>query len=251
VRSLKAAVPMKRTSIDLITNNPGEQLWTKRQILTQEQLSDPAGDLCQAHDLTADQVSFEGDRPESDIRLRSDIACSVSTLTDIQHIDCWVTDRDVENKRATVKCTITLPDGRTRAVESSAEVGEAASRREGDQYDFDSPSMLRDRVRPRLGIRSVGVNLFKAHKKFKETGEVAAGHTRFDPRKPIYDEIHALAASAALIVDGDKSAYRHFLSETFEGVVSAKDLNDSDLRKLQVMLRAMVNANRYQEKKAA
>jgi hypothetical protein len=220
----------------------------KRQILTPEQLSIQQ-DLCSTHDLTADQVSFEGEDPNPIFDYEA-ISLLSLRLTDIQHIDCWVTDRDVENKRATVKCTITLPDGRTRAVESSAEFGEPLP----DGKEINTMGLAEHVARSRasrLGIRSVGVNLFKAHKKFKETGEVAAGHTRFDPRKPIYDEIHVLAASAALIVDGDKSAYRHFLSETFEGVVSAKDLSDSDLRKLQVMLRAMVNANRYQQKKAA
>jgi hypothetical protein len=219
----------------------------ERKILTPEQLAIQQ-EICQTHEITADQISFEGTDPTP--ILNYEAICLLSlTLTDIQDIDCFVTDRD-EYKRVTVKCKVTLPDGRTRAVESSAEVGEALP----DGKTIDTLSLAEHVARSRaarLGIRSVGVNLFKAHKKFRETGEVAVAHTHWDPRKPIYDEIHAAATDLALIVNGDKSAYRQFIAESFGGTESAKDLSSDDLRKLQVMFRALRNANRFGEKKAA
>ena len=68
---------------------------------------------------------------------------------------------------------------------------------------------------------------------------VAAGHTRHDPRKPVYEEIHVLAGNLGLITAGDKENYRAFLSESYEGRTSAKDLDDAELQRLLISLRAM------------
>jgi hypothetical protein len=220
----------------------------ERKILTPEQLAIQQ-EICQTHDLDADQISFEGTDPAPIFNYEAICLLSLK-LTDIQDIDCFVTERDATDKRVTVKCRITLPDARTRGVEASAELSEPLP----DGKTIDTMSLAEAVARSRaarLGIRSVGVNLFKAHKKFRETGEIAVAHTHWDPRKPIYDEIHAAATDLALIVNGDKSAYRQFIAESFGGIESAKELSSDDLRKLQVMFRALRNASRFGEKKAA
>jgi hypothetical protein len=222
-------------------------MMTERNLLTAEQLKIQQ-ELCETYDeLTPENISFDKDDPTPMFDYEAISLLSVK-LTDIQDIDCQVIQRD--DTRVTVKCRVTLPDGRTRGVEHSGQLGEILPG--GKTVDTMSLAEAVARSRAaRLGIRSVGVNLFKAHKKFKETGEIAAGHLRFDPRKPIYDEIHAAATDLALIVNGDKSAYRQFIAESFGGAESAKDLSGEDLRKLQVMFRALVNANRFAQKKAA
>jgi hypothetical protein len=129
------------------------------------------------------------------------------------------------DKRVTVKCTITLPDGRTRAVEVFSRARRAASRRENDRIRCRSPSMLRGRVH-RVSGSAASASISSRHIRNSGRRERSPSLTRaWDPRKPIYDEIHAAATDLALIVNGDKSAYRQFIAETFEGVVSAKDLS--------------------------
>jgi hypothetical protein len=220
----------------------------ERNLLTHEQLKIQQ-EICETHDLTPENVSFEGNDPTPIFDYEAISLLSLK-LTDIQHMACTTTERDPVDKRATVSTTITLPDGRTRTVEASAEWGELLP---GGKVIDTMPlaeAVARSRS-ARLGVRSVGVNLFKAHKKFKETGEVATAHTHWDPRKPIYDEIHAAAEDLGLIVNNDKSAYRIFIAESFGGKESAKDLDQDELRKLQVMFRALINANRFAQKKAA
>jgi hypothetical protein len=105
----------------------------ERKILTPEQLAIQQ-EICQTHDLDADQISFEGTDPAPIFNYEAICLLSLK-LTDIQDIDCFVTERDPTEKRVTVKCRITLPDARTRGVEASAELSEPLPDGENDRHD--------------------------------------------------------------------------------------------------------------------
>lgn len=195
-------------------------------------------ELCGLHNLDESQISFDG--TELTPIFDYEAVCALSLrLTDIHSIDCWISDHGTaDSEMVTAKCKVTIPDGRSRTCEANAQLLE----RLGDGNLIETHQMAEAIARARavrLGIRSVGVNLWNAHRKFAETGEIAEGHTRHDPRLPAYNEIHVLAEKCDLIVDADRRGYEVFISEMFPGKSSAKDLDDLQLRQLLVSLRAV------------
>jgi hypothetical protein len=160
--------------------------------------------------------------------------------------------RDHEGGFASASCTVQLPDGRSRRVEASAEIGETFAN--GDKIEtMQTAEAVAQSRASRLGIRAVGINLYHAHQKYMQTGEVASGHVRHDPRAALYAEIHMLAENLELITNGDKTEYRNFLWETFAGKTSSVDLDDIEIQRLLTTLRAMnrVRISRINAKKAA
>jgi hypothetical protein len=204
--------------------------------LTHEQ-HEITAELTGMHGLDPSQISFEGNdlTPIFDF----EAVCLLSLkLTDIREIVCEITSRDFDSQIVTARCSVRLPDGRTRVCEDSARMHEPI----GDGSTIDSLRMADNVAQARAvrrGIRSVGINLWHAHKKFKDSGRVAMGHTRHDPRKPLYEEIHVLAVNLGLIVAGDKEGYKSFLAETYDGRTSARDLDDAELQRFLISLRAM------------
>lgn len=197
-----------------------------------------AKEICDLHGLDETQISFEG--TELTPFFDYEGVCSLSLkLTDIHSIDCWISEYgDDDNEMVTAKCKVTVPDGRSRTCEANACLLEKLP--DGGVIETFQIAQAVARARAvRLGIRSVGVNLYNAHRKFVGTGEIALGHTRHDPRLPVYSEIHVLGAKLDLIVDADKTAYRIFIDAMFPGKTSARDLNDIELHQLLVALRAM------------
>jgi hypothetical protein len=211
-------------------------------------------ELCDVHGLQADQISFDGS--ELNPIFDYEAVCALSLkLTDIADIKSRMLEPTTEPfgsgqvRISNAECTVTLPDGRTRTCVDSAQLGETVAGR-----IYDTPRKadgLAQNRSVRRGIRSVGVDLYEAHRKFMDTGELAAGHTDHDPRLPNYREIHVLGTELGLIVDGDKTGYRRMMGEMFDGVTSSKELNDIQLRQFLVGLRAMAGAKRYNENQAA
>lgn len=195
-------------------------------------------EICDLHGLDESQISFEGTEVVPFFDYEGVCALTLK-LTDIQNIDCWISDRgNAEDETITAKCTVTLPDGRSRSCEGHAQLLEKLGDG-GIVENWSQAEALAQSRAVRRGIRSVGVNLYNAHRKFAENGEIVVSHTNYDPRLPIYSEIHVLAAKCDLIVDADRRAYEVFLAEMFNGTTSAKDLDDLQLRQLLVNLRAL------------
>jgi hypothetical protein len=204
--------------------------------LTHEQ-HEIVSELSQMHGLDPTQISFEGEdlTPIFDF----EAVCLLSLkLTDIREIACEITNRDFDSQIVTARCSVRLPDGRTRVCEDSARMHETI----GDGGTIDSLRMADNVAQARAvrrGIRSVGINLWHAHKKFKESGQASSGHLRYDPRRPVYEEVHVLAGNLGLIEGGDKEAYKAFLAESYDGRTSARDLDDAELQRFLISLRAM------------
>lgn len=209
--------------------------------LTHEQ-HEILAEISHMHGLDPSQISFEGEdlTPIFDF----EAVCLLSLkLTDIREIACEITNRDFDSQIVTARCSVRLPDGRTRVCEDSARLHEVI----GDGGTIDSLRMADNVAQARAvrrGIRSVGINLWHAHKKFKESGQVAAGHTRHDPRRPLYEEIHVLAGNLGLIDGADKENYKSFLAESYDGRTSARDLDDAELQRFLISLRAMNRVKR-------
>lgn len=194
-------------------------------------------EIAEMHGLDPGQISFEGDDPTPIFDFEAVCLLSLK-LTDIQDVTCEISERDFDSQIVTARCSVRLPDGRTRVCEDSARLHEPF----GDGGTIDSLRMADNVAQARAvrrGIRSVGINLWHAHKKFRDSGLVAEGHTRHDPRKPQYEEVHVLAGNLGLIEPGSKERYKAFLAESYDGRTSAKDLDDAELQRLLISLRAM------------
>lgn len=200
-----------------------------------------------AHGLSPEQISFDaGDlNPSFDHNAISVLSLK---LTDIQDIS--PTEVLDDGKTVTVFGKTTLPDGRTRGSIGSCAVGETLAN--GQTVDSTQQALGVATSRCfRQGIRNVGVNLHAAHKRFMQTGEIAAGHTANDPRTPAYAQIHILATELDLIIDGDKTRYRQYIAENFDGRTSARDLTDFELQRMLTSFRSLRRLTGGQIRKAA
>lgn len=208
-------------------------------------------EICEVHELDATQIGFEDDSATTPI-FDYEAVCALSLrLTDIRDIDCSISDHgDADNELITAKCTVTVPDGRTRSCEGSAQLLERL--KDGNIIEtYQQAAAIAQARAVRRGIRSVGVNLWNAHRKFMQTGEIAAGHTRHDPRAPVYAEIHILATELDLIVDGNKEKYKAYIAENYDGRTSARDLTDMDLHRLLISFRSLTRLRRNENRRAA
>ncbi len=212
----------------------------KKQQYTNAQLT-LVQELCLMYGLMPDQISFEGNdiTPIFDYEA---VGCLSLKLTDIHTIACEISGRD-DDGTSTAKCTVTLPDGRSRIAEESAAIGEKLGNGVVIETAREADGIAQNRA-VRRGIRSVGVNLYKSHLQFKEKGEITSGTMKADPRQPIYAEIHIRAAELDLIVDGDKSKYEEHIAELYDGRTSAADLNDLELQGLLRSFRSLARLSK-------
>lgn len=202
----------------------------EKKILTADQ-QQLVNELIQIHGLDASQISFENGEitPIFDYEALSMLSLK---LTDIQDIDVAIVS--VSQNSVTARCIVTLPDGRTRRIEESAYLDETLH--DGSKIDsFKLAEQIAIARATRRGIRSVGVNLFHAHKKFMETGEIAAGHLNNDPRYADYQEIKTIVGK----LGWSDEVYRQFIADNFDGKSSQTELNDIELQKFKIMLRSL------------
>jgi hypothetical protein len=203
-------------------------------------------ELCETHvGLEPEQISFEGEdaTPIFDF----EAVCLLSLkLTDIEKIACEIANRDFDSQIVTARCKVVLPDGKSRVCEDSARMNEII----GDGGRIENLRMADNVAQARAvrrGIRSVGINLYHAHKRFLRDGEAVQGHTGHDPRKPQYEEIHVLAGNLGYINGNDKTEYRELIAASYEGVTSAKDLDDKQLEGFLKLLRGLNRIRRSRE----
>jgi hypothetical protein len=198
-------------------------------------------ELCEAHGLDEKQIGFEGDsnNPIFDysamnlLRLR---------LTDLQDVETSIVERTAV--LVTAKSTVTLADGRKAGDLGTAEFGETMfdGNKVANMMQVQNLALSRAF---RRGLTAAGINLYKCHLVFMETGEVATGEP-VNLRRKYEKEIHNFADEFG----HDDNEYRQFLQNIF-GVRTSKDLNENKLHQLADTYRLMVNAKRRASKLAA
>lgn len=213
----------------------------QQKILNSEQ-SKILAELCAAHELEPEQISFHENETTPIFNYEAINYLSLK-LTDIQDIKTQIVMRDDVSAKAS--CRVELEDGRTRSIEETAYLGEPI----GGDSTIDTLRLAEQVAQSRAarkGIRSVGINLFAAHKKFMETGEIAESHTRHDPRYADYQEIKVLAKKLGLITIEEKNGkmvenkdkYQILLQKNFD-VISQTELDDVKLHRFKVLLRSL------------
>lgn len=201
-------------------------------------------ELCETHGLEASQISFDGDSIVPIFDYEAVSALSLK-LTDIQTLDCEITNRNQKHRTTAVaSCTTILPDGRTRIVEDSAAIGEIVAGktlttiREADGVAQNRAS--------RRGIRSVGINLWNAHKAFVASGKPQAGTFDEDPRILQVKEIHKIADNLGY----SREEYEQLIASGYDGRTSTSDLNDIERQNFLRLLRSLERIHNAKQKAA-
>lgn len=212
-----------------------ERTFTKEQAETVRQYQE-------MHGIEPSQISFDEDNTSPSF---DHIAISVLSLklTDIQDISPTEIRTEAETGLVTVFARTTLPDGRSRGSIGSCQIGEVLANGETVTTGSQASGVATSRAF-RQGIRNVGIDLHAAHRRYVETGSIAAGHTRRDPRATNYAELHVLASELDLIIDGNKTKYHEYLAENFDGRTSSKDLTDIELQRLLITFRSLSRLSR-------
>lgn len=187
--------------------------------------------------IDPEQINFDG-KDETPILDYEAISQLSLNLTDIQDISCSIVQTNEANGKIVACCTVTLPDGRSRSVDASAFIGEKLYDETEVNSAIFAEALARSRA-TRVAIRSVGINLMKAHKEYLASGKVVNGHTNNDPRHPQYQEINVIAHKMGLKTKNSREGYERFLAENFEGLTSAKDLDDIQLHRFVILLRSL------------
>lgn len=207
--------------------------------LSPEQTSIRAEFVAHYH-LEAAQISFDGDSAQPIFDYEALCALSL-VLTDFQDITVGEPEID-EAGYVLAKCSVVLKDGRTRSIYDSAFIGETLP--DGKKIETRRLAEQVARARAmRTGIRTAGVNLLRAHRQFVIDGMIGELET-VNPLVNLRKEIHALAIELGLIKGKDKAAYQFFIAEQFDGRDSSSDLDETELRRLAITLRAMRRVNR-------
>jgi len=212
---------------------------TKEKTLTPTQ-SAIVSELTSVHGLDESQISFDGNSETPIFDYEAVCALSLK-LTDIASIECKMLEPTVSDnphgftptRISNCECTVTLPDGRTRKCVDSAQLGETAG-----GFVFGTPreadGLAQNRA-VRRGIRSVGINLYNAHKAFMASGKTQAGTLDEDPRLSQLKEIHKIADKLGYT----RREYEELLASGYDGRISTNDLNDIERQNFLRLLRSL------------
>lgn len=215
--------------------------------LTLEQ-SELVREFASHYGLLEEQIGFDGEKPDPIFDF--DAICLLrEKLTDFKAVDASAVEYDEQKKEAQAVCVILLQNGNTVTVSDFAELGEPMPDGSLIQNSIKAKRVARARAM-RTGIRACGVNLLQAHRAFVETGKIPQS-APVDPRISKIKEVHLLAGKLDLIVGTEKEEYQRFLAQLFDGRVSCNDLDDIELQRLLISLRAMNRLRKINQEKLA
>ena len=205
--------------------------------IEQKQIVD---DFVFTYGLDQSQISFEGSNnvPIFDYEALNLLRLK---LTDIQSVEFQPPTFNQGQGIITVSCLVTLPDGRTTQPLDSAVIGETMP--DGGEIETYRQAQNVAQARAlRRGIRSVGINLLRAHEQFKQTGKAVTGEPlslEDAERKEIQTLVRQLGLKTGSGKNENRQEYEKFLAEQFDGRTSTKDLNEAERNRLKITLRAM------------
>lgn len=212
---------------------------TTQKLLTAEQ-KQIRDEFIAAYGLDESQISFEGSKAEPIFDYEA-LNTLRLVLTNIQSVEFQPPQFDSANGIVTVSCLVTLPDGRTTQPLDSAQIGETMPDGGTLETYRDAQNVAQSRAL-RRGIRSVGINLSRAHEQFRATGKAATGEPASQEdaeRKETQTLARQLGLKTGSGKNENREEYEKFLAEQFDGRTSTKDLSEAERARLRVTLRAM------------
>lgn len=197
----------------------------------QKQIQD---EFVSTYGFDPEQVAFEGNKVEPIFDFEA-LCLLRERLTDFTEVR--ITRGDFADPVASAVCEITTSQNRKIVVCDFAQVGEVLHDGNAISGPLDALRVARARAM-RTGIRAAGVNLLKAHRYLIDTG-TAPTYSPVDPRTPRVREIHVLANECGLITADGRDQYEDMIAGMFDGRTSSRDLDDLELHRLVVSLRAI------------
>lgn len=203
-------------------------------------------EFVQHHGLEARQISFDGDslEPIFDYEALNYLRFK---LTDIESTAPQIEERNEITGFVTARCVVVLPCGRSSSDLGTAQVNEKLHDGSHIENLLEAQNVAIARAL-RRAIRSVGVNLFKAHREWLETGQPVTAEVDPEFVSAIGKEIHKLANEWGHISGRDKTKYQEFIERMFgAGKRSTLDLNDIEKSQLANIYRQMLNSKNLAE----
>lgn len=162
-------------------------------------------------------------------------------LTDLRGIDIEPVETGFVDSLS-LKCTVTLPDGRTRSavgVVNVSEVIDGVKMSSQQLYATASARAIRN------ALRTAGINLLKLHA-VQRNGSTAPVEFAGPPRSEyqrLLRQAHALGVEARYIVGDDKSAWYEAIHERY-GKDGSNELTEHCLADWVAFLRSQVPAGK-------
>lgn len=204
------------------------------QKLTTEQ-AELQNQFVATYGLSPEQISFEGEKLEPIFDFEA-LSLLREKLTSFESVDVSQVSFHPDDQSAEAVCDIFTDQQRRIVVSDFAQIGELMPDGKNIETAMQAKRVARARAM-RSGIRAAGVNLLKAHQLYLEGKPL--NFEPVDPRLNRIKEIHKLAGDIGFIVAGDKSDYQKHIAEMFDGRTTCRDLDDIELQKLVVSLRAI------------
>jgi hypothetical protein len=205
-----------------------EKKLTLNQLELQKQFVETYG-------LSPEQISFEGEKPEPIFDFEA-LSLLREKLTNFETVDVSQVTFKSDDNSAEAVCDIITDQQRRIVVSDFAQIGELMPDGSRIETAMQAKRVARARAM-RSGIRAAGVNLLRAHQLYLEGKPLNTEPV--DPRINRIKEIHVIAGEIGFIVGSDKTDYQNHIAEMFDGRTSAADLDDIELQKLVVSLRAI------------
>lgn len=208
---------------------------TKQSLLTTDQKLLIA-ELQAAYGIDPNEVIFFSDDAEPFFGYEATcVLCD--KLTDLRDINIEPFEQSFVDSLS-LRCTLTLQDGRTRSAVGVVNVNEqidGVTMTTQQLYATASARAIRN------ALRTAGINLLRNHeyRKTNQPGGVAFAHPPLDERQRLLREVHALGLETGYIIGTDKSAWHQVLSVRY-GVEASSDLGVELLRNFAAFLRSQL-----------
>lgn len=211
----------------------GEKIMSVPQKILNAEQAALVNSLKKTYAAEDEDVLFFSDRsrPTLSFELQS---IMLNELTDIQDIDLQPI-MSVDADSITLKCSLTLSDGRIRSAVGVVNKNELL---EGKPMSPQQLLSVASGRAMRNVCRAAAIDLIALHFHRLQTPAPASATERFEGlRNKLLGECHLLGIESGLIADGNRSLWEAFLSNRY-GRNSASRLNDAELSDLAGALRA-------------
>ncbi len=207
---------------------------------TQKQLNNEqaalVAELVMTYGIEADDVIFFESDPKPFLMYEANCVLA-NHLANISCIDAEPVP-SVSDDAVTVRCTLTLSDGRVRSACGVANTAEQIRGKESSSQQLYYLAVSRAM---RSALRSAGIDLIKRHFDVKNGEDVLD----FKPKSNInalLGQAHKLGAEIGFITGSDKSAWRAVLRNRY-GVETSGELSEKGLADFVAFLRSLVPSN--------
>lgn len=203
----------------------------QQQILNADQ-SELIGELTERYGLEPEDIVFFSGDPKPFFTYEA--TCTLcNQLTDTRDINIEPI-KSLCTDSISLRCTLTLADGRTRSAVGVANLMETL---EGDKMSEQQTYLLASSRAIRAALRTAGIDLLKLH--FSTTNNQLPPSNVKSHFATLIAQVHILGKHAGLIVGDDKAAWRRVIWNRYQKLHS-NELSTDQLADFAAVLSTLV-----------